>query len=45
MQMQKEIKFENGIYNCTIFQKDFGVVQCVFRSMESPDTVFPISLS
>lgn len=45
MQMQKEIKFENSIYNCTIFQKDFGGVQCVFKCMESPEAVFPISLS
>lgn len=45
MMQIKEIKFENGIWNVTIFQKDFEGVQCVCKSVESPKDVFPISSS
>lgn len=45
MMQIKEIKFENGIWNVTIFQKDFEGVQCVSKSVESPEDVFPISSS
>lgn len=45
MQIKKKIKFENGIWNVTIFQKDFEGVQCVSKSIESPEAVFCISSS
>lgn len=45
MQIRKKIKFENGIWNVTVFQNYFEGVQHVSKSIENYEAVFPISLS